>query len=124
MRGIKLVQFALLAFTMSITVSSLLEQRAFADSEGVTINITAKKFEYQPRNITVKKGIPVTLVFMSLDKRHGFNCQSLKIRADIDPGSTSKISFIPDKMGTFPFRCDRFCGWGHEDMTGTITVTE
>ena len=30
---------------------------------------------------------------------------------------------MPDKTGKFTFSCDVFCGDGHEEMTGTIVVT-
>ncbi len=86
--------------------------------------ITAKRFEYSPKEITVKKGVPVVLQFASADRLHGFSCPSLRIRADIRPGKISSVRFVPDKAGTFPFHCDNFCGSGHEGMTGTITVTE
>jgi Icc-related predicted phosphoesterase/plastocyanin len=88
------------------------------------IKITAKKFEYSPDKITIKKGIPVTLELTSLDVLHGFNCSELKIRSDIPPEKVSTIRFTPEKTGTFDFHCDVFCGSGHEQMTGTITVTE
>lgn len=88
------------------------------------IKITAKKFEYNPSAITVKKGVPVVLEFTSLDRLHGFSCPGLKIRSDIPPGKTTTLRFVPDKAGTFPFHCDNYCGIGHGKMTGTITVTE
>ena len=94
-----------------------------AENEQV-IKITAKMFEYSPNQITVKKGVPVVLEFTSLDRLHGFNCPSLGIRTDIVPGKVNRLRFVPDKVGTFPFHCDNFCGSGHEGMTGTITVTE
>lgn len=94
-----------------------------AESEQV-IKITAKKFEYSPKEITVKKGVPVVLEFTSLDRLHGFNCPGLKIRTDITPGKVNTLRFVPDKVGAFPFHCDNFCGSGHEGMGGTITVTE
>jgi cytochrome c oxidase subunit 2 len=94
-----------------------------AENEQV-IKITAKMFEYSPNKITVKKGVPVVLEFTSLDRLHGFNCPSLGIRTDIVPGKVNRLRFVPDKVGTFPFHCDNFCGSGHEGMTGTITVTE
>ena len=94
-----------------------------ADTEQV-IQITAKRFEYSPKNITVKKGIPVVLEFKSLDRLHGFDCPGLGIRADIPPQKVTTLRFVPQKVGTFPFHCDNFCGSGHEGMTGTITVTE
>lgn len=94
-----------------------------AENEQV-IQIAAKKFEYNPKEISVKKGIPVVLEFTSLDRLHGFNCPGLKIRIDIVPGKVNSLRFVPDKAGTFPFHCDNFCGSGHEGMKGTIIVTE
>ena len=96
---------------------------ATADEEQV-IQITAKRFEYSPSNITLKKGVPVVFEFISLDRMHGFNCPGLGIRSDIFPEKKTKLRFTPDKVGTFPFHCDNFCGSGHEGMTGTITVIE
>jgi cytochrome c oxidase subunit 2 len=94
-----------------------------ADNEQV-IHVTAKKFEYSPKEISVKKGVPVVLEFTSLDRMHGFDCPGLKIRTDIKPGQVNRLRFVPDKTGTFPFHCDDFCGVGHEGMKGTIIVTE
>jgi len=94
-----------------------------AQSEQV-IKITAKRYEYNPNKITLKKGVPVTLEFTSLDRLHGFNCPDLGIRGDILPGKSLKIQFTPNKTGTFPFHCDIFCGEGHENMTGEFIVTE
>lgn len=96
---------------------------AAAENEQV-IQITAKKFEYSPKDIIVKKGVPVVLEFTSLDRMHGFNCPGLGVRMDIRPGQVNRLRFVPDKAGTFPFHCDNFCGTGHEGMTGSITVTE
>jgi len=94
-----------------------------AENEQV-IQITAKRFEYSPKEITLKKGVPVVLEFTSLDRLHGFNCPGLKLRMDIRPGKVNTLRFTPDKAGTFPFHCDNFCGSGHEGMKGTIIVTE
>ncbi len=96
---------------------------AIADS-GQVIKITAKRYEYNPNKITLKKGVPVTLEFTSLDRLHGFNCPDLGIRGDILPGKGLKIQFTPQKAGTFPFHCDIFCGEGHENMTAEFIVTE
>ncbi|MBF0497009.1 MAG: cupredoxin domain-containing protein [Deltaproteobacteria bacterium] len=88
------------------------------------IQIKAKRFEYTPNTITVKKGVPVVLEFTSLDRLHGFNCSELGIRTDIPPKKMTQVRFVPQKVGTFPFICDIFCGTHHADMSGTITVTE
>ena len=94
-----------------------------AENEQV-IQITAKRCEYSPKEISLKKGVPVVLEFTSLDRLHGFDCPGLGIRMDIRPGKVNRLRVVPDKVGTFPFHCDNFCGSGHEGMRGTITVTE
>jgi cytochrome c oxidase subunit II len=96
----------------------------YADQKDQTIKITAKKFEYTPKEITVKKNVPVVLELTSLDVHHGFNCPDLKLREDIYPGKTTTVRFVPDKKGTFPFHCDVYCGEGHEDMSGIIMVID
>ena len=88
------------------------------------IHITAKKFDFTPETITLKKGEPVVLVVSSQDRKHGFNLRAFGIRADVEPRKTAQIRFTPDKTGKFTFSCDVFCGEGHEDMTGTVIVTE
>ena len=88
------------------------------------IHITAKKFEFTPDTITLKNGEPVVLLLSSQDRKHGFNLRAFGIRADVAPGGTAQIRFTPDKTGKFTFSCDVFCGEGHEDMTGTVIVTE
>jgi cytochrome c oxidase subunit 2 len=88
------------------------------------IKLTAKKFEYSPAEITVKKGEPVVIEVSSEDVKHGFTLPDFGIRTDIKPGSVNRISFTPDKAGHFAFACDVFCGGGHEDMSGTLIVTE
>ncbi len=118
----------LLVVAVSLLVVALVagaaNVRAQSEEAGQVIKITAKRYEYNPNEITVKKGVPVTLEFTSLDRLHGFNCPDLGIRTDITPGKASRVHFVPQKTGTFDFHCDIFCGEGHENMTGKIIVTE
>ncbi len=95
-----------------------------ADQAEQVIRITAKKFEYSPNEIRLKKGVPAVLEFTSLDRLHGFNCPDLGVRTDINPGKVSTVRIVPQKAGTYDFHCDIFCGEGHEDMSGTIIVEE
>ena len=114
------------ALVMSATIIAALalHVRVYALPAEREIHITAKKFGFTPDTITVKKGEPVVLVISSQDRKHGFNLRAFGIRADINPGETARIRFNPNKTGKFTFSCDVFCGEGHEDMTGTIVVTE
>jgi len=107
----------------SSELKELAEPNAPAQKEQV-IKITAKKFEFNPKNITLKKGVPVTFELISLDRKHGFNCEAFGIRSDVLPDKTSTIRFTPDKTGKFEFHCDVLCGVGHGKMKGEIVVTE
>lgn len=35
-----------------------------------------------------------------------------------------RARLVPDKTGSFVFLCDVFCGIGHENMSGKLTVVE
>lgn len=98
--------------------------RVAAQPAEQVIKITAKKFDYAPNQITLKKGVPVVLEFTTADVLMGFNVPDLGARADIIPGKVVRLRIVPDKLGSFTFFCDIFCGSGHEDMTGSITVVE
>jgi|SRR5271157_1301559 len=119
-----LVPILILSISLFVVIPHFTGGYIMADEKERVIQITAKKFEYSPKDIKVKKDVPVVLEFTSLDRLHGFNCPGLGIRADIVPGKTTSLRFTPNKAGSFPFHCDNFCGLGHEGMTGTITVEE
>ncbi|MCC6469183.1 MAG: cytochrome c oxidase subunit II [Alphaproteobacteria bacterium] len=97
---------------------------ARAAPEPAVIRISAKKFEYTPAKIVLKKGVPVVLELTAIDRIHGFKMPALGIRSDVLPDQTVRVPLTPDKPGTFVFACDVFCGDGHEDMDGTIVVEE
>ena len=94
---------------------------ALADES--VIDIVAKKFEFVPADIAVRRGQPVTLRFTAPEVPMGVNLADFSQRVDIVPGQVATLRFTPDKVGTFTFVCDLFCGSGHEDMSGTLTVS-
>lgn len=115
----------LLGAILMTVIMSLLIASAFAEDQAEhVIKITAKKFEYSPNEIRIKKGVPVVLELTSLDRIHGFNCPDLGVRATVEPGKVSQVRIVAQKAGAFEFHCDIFCGEGHEDMTGKIIVEE
>jgi cytochrome c oxidase subunit II len=115
--------FAIIAFLIMTALILNIASSVAGEPEQV-IKITAKKFEYSPNEIRVKKGVPVVLELTSLDRLHGFNCPELDIRSDINPGKIATVRFTPQQTGTFEFFCDNFCGEGHDNMTGKIIVED
>jgi cytochrome c oxidase subunit 2 len=97
-------------------------EQAVSQSHERLISIVAERYDYEPEHITLKKGEPVVLELTAEDRMHGFHVKALGVRADVLPGRPVRVRVVPDKVGTFPFTCDVFCGSGHGDMSGTITV--
>jgi len=101
-----------------------LVRTAYADAGPRVIEIKAKKFEFTPSEITLKKGEPVILRLSSEDRKHGFFVRPFKIDADIVPGQTTDVAVTPDTAGDYTVICDHYCGTGHGNMKLKMTVTE
>ena len=86
------------------------------------ISISAKRFEFTPNQITLKRGEPVTLHVSALDRDHGFYQKDLKIDLDLSPAHESVLTITPEKAGRFVAICDHFCGSGHGNMKMVINV--
>ena len=97
---------------------------ASSDEGAKIIKISARRFEYTPQQIMLKKGVPVVFQLTTEDRTHGFNIPSMNLRTDIEPGKISQLKVNPQQAGEFDFFCDVFCGNGHEGMNGKITVSE
>jgi cytochrome c oxidase subunit 2 len=87
------------------------------------IKVVARKFEFVPGVIQVRRGETVALHFTAPEVPMGFNLADFGMRTDIVPGKVAALIVTPDKAGSFTFLCDVFCGTGHEDMSGTLVVT-
>jgi cytochrome c oxidase subunit II len=117
------IRVLLVATGFCLQQAAVRSTHAMGNDEQV-IRISASSFEYKPSEITLKKGVPVTLELVSEDRHHGFKLTEFHLRVDIQPGVVEKIRFVPDKVGKFTFFCDVFCGDGHEDMSGILSVVE
>ena len=86
------------------------------------IPIQARKFTYEPAELTLKQNEPVVFRLTSADVVMGFNVPDFKARGTIIPGQVTEVPMTPNKTGDFIFLCDVFCGSGHENMEGTMRV--
>ena len=112
----KLLVGAALLFAVPILV--------FAQEAGNTteIKVTAKKYEFQPSTIRVKKGDHVRLLVTATDRDHGIKIAAFHIEKKLPKGEEVAIEFTAGKAGTFPFQCSVFCGLGHRKMKGELIV--
>lgn len=114
--------FLVLAAVLLTPLASVLP--ANGQSAPRRIEVTAKRFDFTPGEITLKKGEPVVLVLKSADVAHGVRFRELNVTVNAGKGQTSEVTFTPDKTGTFVGHCSVFCGSGHGSMTLTLHVVE
>lgn len=116
------LHFFLLATVLVAVLGSVL--LASGQAAPRRIEVTAKRFDFSPGEITLKKGEPVVLVLKSADVAHGVHFHELGISVNAGKGQSSEVTFTPDKTGTFVGHCSVFCGAGHGSMTLTLHVVE
>lgn len=84
----------------------------------VMFSVDAKRWQFTPDIIRVKKGQRVKIIVNNTDTIHGINLP------DFNAAGNDSIEFTADKVGEFTFRCNTFCGDGHSAMQGKIIVTD
>lgn len=86
------------------------------------IEVAAKRFAFEPAEITLKKGEVVDLVLTSNDVAHGVRVRELNLDLHVGKGKIADVTLAPTVTGTFVGHCSVFCGSGHGQMTLTIHV--
>jgi cytochrome c oxidase subunit II len=118
-----LLTVAALAAAFVILQHSSSGQNAAADKPH-HIAVGASRFQFNPAEITVKKGEPVALALTAKDADHGLKIEELDVLLQVKKGSTEVATFTPKEAGTFIGQCAVFCGSGHGGMKLTVHVTE
>lgn len=104
-------------FRLGLVAAALLGSASNARSrEPRVVAISAKRFEFSPREVRLKKGEAVTIRITSADVKHGMFQKALGIDAEIEPGKTTELKLTPQAAGSFTAICDHFCGAGHGNM--------
>ena len=111
-----------LAALCAMTGATVLSQSVSADVAPHIIDIKAKKFEFIPNQLTLKKGETVKLHLTSLDRTHGFFQRALGVDALVEPDQMTEVVVTPQQSGSYQVICDHYCGYGHGNMNMTITV--
>jgi cytochrome c oxidase subunit 2 len=96
---------------------------AVAQDVARTIEIHAKRFSFDPPDITVKKGETVKLVVTSDDVEHSLSIPGLHVNATTKKDHPAEVTITPDKVGDFQGKCGHFCGSGHCSMKFVVHVT-
>ena len=105
-----------------IALQALAQTAPSDTADANVIRMTAKKYEFQPGAIKVKKGDHVKLIVTALDRDHGFKLEAFHIDEKLEKGKAVEVEFTADQAGTFPFQCSHVCGMGHRKMKGELIV--
>lgn len=108
----------------SSSLASAAASASPAQAGARAIEIQAANWAFTPSDITVKKGEKVTLKLVGVSGNHGLGSRDLGLDVKVNEGQTVTVDLPTDRAGTFSFRCNVLCGEGHQDMTGTITISE
>jgi cytochrome c oxidase subunit II len=125
---------------LSVTADSAsLATVSQADQEVQVIEISAKKYEYSPSPIRVKRGAKVQLKITALDRAHGFKINLSPDGSDkksdvglifsssddcfkLEKGIPTVVEFVARTPGAYSFHCCNRCGIGHGGMKGQLLV--
>src|ERR1700730_14759008 len=132
--------FLLVGAALAVSVfCPTIASRADQDEQVQVIEVTAKKYVFNPSPIRVKQGTRVRLRFTALDKDHGFKVNPYADGGDagsppglvfaphddcvtLVKGNPTEVEFVAQATGTYSFKCCNFCGLGHGGMKGQIIV--
>jgi cytochrome c oxidase subunit 2 len=87
-----------------------------------TITIQAKKYEFIPAEITLKRDETVKLELTSDDVEHSLEVPGLGINSVTKNGEVTEVDVTPIKAGDFRGKCGKFCGLGHGNMHFMVHV--
>lgn len=87
------------------------------------VEITARRFAFEPSQVRVFAGERVRLLVRSADGVHGLEIKKFKVNKDIPRGGQPvAIDFTASEAGRFPILCSEYCGDDHDSMTGMLVV--
>jgi cytochrome c oxidase subunit 2 len=92
-----------------------------ATAGGATVVMVAMMFTYNPVEVRVPAGKPVTFRLTSIDVTHGFQIVGTNGNSMIVPGYVSQFTttFAP---GEYLIVCNEYCGAGHHLMSAKLVA--
>jgi cytochrome c oxidase subunit 2 len=82
----------------------------------------ARAWQWEPAEVSVPEGAEVTFTVTSADVIHGFFIPDTQANAMVIPGQVTEHTMTFDEPGVHSLICHEYCGIGHQNMGGRITV--
>lgn len=90
-------------------------------AEGATVVMIAMMFAYQPAELHVSAGKPVTFRLTSADVIHGFSIVGTNGNTMVVPGYVSQFT-TTFRPGEYLIVCNEYCGLSHHLMSAKLIV--
>lgn len=120
-RNIRIIILPLFALALSIVCAA----KPVSDSSPHReIKVTAGRYEFSPKTITVMKGERVRLIVTSEDVDHGFAIKAFGIAQEVKENETRIIELMADQPGSFEVSCSMRNGDASNDIAGELIVLE
>lgn len=122
-----------ISFVMFFWGAIIFFKMASPPKEAMDIYVTGKQWMWKMQHINghreinelhVPVGKAVRLTMTSEDVLHSFYIPAFRVKADVIPGSYSKMWFEATKPGKYHLFCAEYCGTKHSGMIGSVIVME
>jgi cytochrome c oxidase subunit 2 len=90
----------------------------------VRVTLVSEMFYFDPDEIVVPAGKPVTFRATSTDVIHGLLVAGTNTNAMIIPGYVTEFTVTFPKPGEYLMLCHEYCGMLHHEMQGVVIVEE
>jgi cytochrome c oxidase subunit 2 len=90
----------------------------------VLVTMIAEVFFFDPSDVVVPAGKPVTFRVTSTDVIHGLEIVGTNANAMVIPGYVSEFTVTFHEPGEYLMVCHEYCGSLHHEMQGVVTVEE
>lgn len=94
------------------------------NEHGATVVLIAMMFAFQPAEIRVPAGRPVTFRMTSADVTHGFQIVGTNGNTMVVPGYVSQFTTVFRTPGEYLIVCNEYCGLSHHLMSAKLLVEE
>lgn len=90
----------------------------------LVVSMVAEMFYFDPDEITVPAGVPVTFRITSTDVIHGIEVVGTNVNSMVIPGYVSEFTVTFPQPGEYLMVCHEYCGLLHHEMQGLVIVEE
>jgi cytochrome c oxidase subunit 2 len=106
----------------TINPATVYDSEEFGNTGSVRVTLVSEMFYFDPDEIVVPAGKPVTFRATSTDVIHGLLVAGTNTNAMIIPGYVTEFTVTFPEPGEYLMLCHEYCGMLHHEMQGVVIV--